>query len=225
MDILIIAPQQPDLQTSTEIARVASGNTATILDGHVSRGKLALTLQTHQFDIMHYAGHGTYDVLELSDGPVTADELQTMVQGQKRLKLIVLNSCLGAGTAAELHNLLNVPVVMYQAAASDPAAIRYAEVLYAGLLAKVPLHEAHDRACGSIRRTCPGLPDAQLPVLINGLMNEFPEFQTEVLMRLTRLEQQMRIVVERHTWQEFIPTALLFALLVMAVIDFFVKHN
>jgi hypothetical protein len=218
MNILIVAPAAANLQTAPEIARVASGNSPTILDGYVSRGKLQMALQTRQFDVLHFATHGDYALLQMSDGPLAVGELATMIEGQCRLKLIVLNACRSASTAAALHDAAGTPVVMYEAAADDLAAVRYAEVLYGALASDLTLHEAHDRAVDVLRKVF-DLDESNLPTLLNGTMNQFANIEN----RLGRLEEQMRQLLQRRGLQGDIQTFLLVLLLVAIVLDV-VRH-
>jgi hypothetical protein len=219
LNILIVAPSAPDLALAPEIARVASGNTPTILDQYVSRAKLATTLKAGQFDVIHFAGHSAYDVLAMSDGPLTADELQTMTAAQCHLQMVVLNSCRSAGMAAELHDALHVPVIFHQADAADQASVRYAEVLYGALGADVDLHEAHERARGAVRRAFPSVEESQLPVLMNGDMREREVFQADVIRRLERLEERVSEMMRRSPWHSNVQIVLLTAVLAVLLVD------
>ena len=221
MNILIVAPSS-DLNVAPEIARVASGNSPVILDQYVSRARLATTLQTRQFEVVHFASHGSYDVLELSDGPVAVAEVANMLSGQCALKLIVLNACNSAGTAAILHDELYVPVVMYQAKANDGPAIRYAEALYDALGRGVGLREAHDRARDSIRKIF-NIAESELPVLMNGSMTATDKRLDGIESRISKLEASMSELLRRNRSRLDLQTALI-ALLLIAILVDVIRH-
>jgi hypothetical protein len=196
---------------------VASGNHAVILDGYVSRGRLNQALRAQQFDVVHFALHGDYDQLQLSDGAVTVDELETMFSGQKHLQLIVLNACRSGGIAATLHNSLQVAVIWHQADTIDDAAVRYAEVLYTALLSGVGVHLAHERARDTISRMFPQYDN--YPSLINGAMSELSDFQSNVLKRLDALESEMKRLSRGPILQANAQTVLMLVLVLLTVYD------
>nr|WP_284445026.1 CHAT domain-containing protein [Microbacterium yannicii] len=103
--------------------------------------------------VIHYIGHGAYDesteagtlVLETEQGrarDVSGEQLGEMLQDERSLRLVVLNSCEGARTSyvdpfsgvatALLH--IDVPaVIAMQFEISDVAAVAFSESLYTSL--------------------------------------------------------------------------------------------
>ncbi len=116
--------------------------------------------------VLHFIGHGDFDpdwaegylVLEdeASKGhPINASDLATLLATQPTLRLVFLNACQGAQTAAE--NLFGgiayrlgqqgIPgVIAMQFPVTDDAAIALSEVFYRGLADGLPVDTALTRA-------------------------------------------------------------------------------
>ncbi|MGN6171312.1 MAG: CHAT domain-containing protein, partial [Solirubrobacteraceae bacterium] len=112
--------------------------------------------------VLHYIGHGAYDartesgilVLENSDGhphEVTGEELGSLLQDERSLRLVVLNSCEGArashvdpfsGAASSLVECGIPAVVGMQFEITDEAAITFAGRLYEALVQGFPIDAA-----------------------------------------------------------------------------------
>jgi hypothetical protein len=106
-----------------------------------------------EIHVLHYIGHGAYDgrseggilVLEDDNGnphEVTGEELGSLVQDERSLRLVVLNSCEGArsshvdpfsGVATSLVQYGIPAVVGMQFEITDEAAIAFAGRLYAAI--------------------------------------------------------------------------------------------
>ena len=122
--------------------------------------------------VLHYIGHGAYDeasesgilVLETAHGrahDVSGEELGTMLQDERSLRLVVLNSCEGArtsridpfsGVAASLMEFEIPAVIAMQFEITDEAAIAFSESLYTELVQGLPV----DAALGPARRAIVG---------------------------------------------------------------------
>jgi hypothetical protein len=112
--------------------------------------------------VLHYIGHGAYDartesgilVLENSDGQpheVTGEELGSLLQDERSMRLVVLNSCEGArashvdpfsGAASSLVECGIPAVVGMQFEITDEAAITFAGRLYSALVQGFPIDAA-----------------------------------------------------------------------------------
>jgi CHAT domain-containing protein/Kelch motif protein len=112
--------------------------------------------------VLHYIGHGAYDartesgilVLENSEGQpheVTGEELGSLLQDERSLRLVVLNSCEGArashvdpfsGAASSLVECGIPAVVGMQFEITDEAAITFAGRLYNALVQGFPIDAA-----------------------------------------------------------------------------------
>lgn len=138
--------------------------------------------QRDDVHIIHFIGHGAYSeltqgrlVLEHRDGApheVTGRDLGTSLQDEKKLRLVVLNSCEGArtslsdafaGVAAGLLEFDIPAVVGMQFVISDGAAIAFSESLYSALADGQPV----DAAMGPARRAIVAESDVEFgtPVL------------------------------------------------------------
>lgn len=136
-----------------------------------------------EIHIIHYIGHGAYDeateagilVLERSDGradEVGGDRLGAMLQDERSLRLVVLNSCEGArtslvdpfsGTATSLIEFDIPAVIGMQFEITDHAAIAFSDALYRGLAQGMPV----DAAVAPARRAIMAIREAEFgtPVL------------------------------------------------------------
>ncbi|MDR7187382.1 hypothetical protein J2Y46_000198 [Microbacterium sp. BE35] len=118
--------------------------------------------------VLHYIGHGAYDeatdagilVLETAQGradDVSGQRLGTMLQDERSLRLVVLNSCEGArtsvvdpfsGVATRLLEFDIPAVVGMQFEITDAAAIAFSRSLYTGIANGASI----DAAIGPARR-------------------------------------------------------------------------
>jgi hypothetical protein len=139
--------------------------------------------ESDEIHIIHYIGHGAYDeateagilVLERSDGradEVGGDRLGAMLQDERSLRLVVLNSCEGArtslvdpfsGTATSLLEFDVPAVIGMQFEITDHAAIAFSDALYRGLAQGMPV----DAAVAPARRAIMAIREAEFgtPVL------------------------------------------------------------
>jgi hypothetical protein len=110
--------------------------------------------------VFYYIGHGAFDpdsnsgliALQTGDGNyMNASQLGTLIADQKKLRLVLLNSCEGAlgseldifsSTAATLVQSGIPAVLAMQTKVSDRAAIRFAQYLFEGLSMGKPLESA-----------------------------------------------------------------------------------
>lgn len=153
--VLIAIPDQPELDTATEKKEILAALEplkevvqATVLEGNVSRKRIADTLAAEEYHVFHFIGHGDFaddrSVLVMSD-VLGAEELldQHRMAGLFRnhpsMKLVVLNSCRGGqlsaskpfvGMAAELVRLGIPAVIAMQYEIVDDEAICFAGTLY-----------------------------------------------------------------------------------------------
>jgi CHAT domain len=116
--------------------------------------------------VLHYIGHGAYDrrvkggilVFEDAHGApqeVTGEELGSLLQNKRSLRLVVLNSCEGArgsaidpfsGVASSLVEFDFPAVIGMQFEITDDAAIKFSERLYSALVQGFPVDAALTRA-------------------------------------------------------------------------------
>lgn len=120
----------------------------------------------NEWHILHFIGHGAFDedrkegvlVMEDADGKakrVESDGLRVLVQGRSRLRLVVLNSCLGtegddsqpfSSVAAGLIQSGIPAVIAMQSEISDDAAREIAETFYKSLALNMPVDAAMTEA-------------------------------------------------------------------------------
>ncbi len=164
------ADQQP-LDVAAEKERIASALQpleeqglvkVTYLDGPETWPRLIDALRPNETHILHFIGHGMLDeqrqegvlVMEAESGEsyfVGSDLMRILMQGKTRLRLVVLNSCLGA-QASEGEPLSSVAVGLVRAGVpaviamqfevSDRAAQIIASTFYKSLALNFPVDAA-----------------------------------------------------------------------------------
>ena len=134
----------------------------TFIEGPDTWERLIDALLPNQTHILHFIGHGAFDeknsegvlVMEDADGRavrIDSERLRVLVQGKSRLRLVVLNSCLGTqGDEAQPFSSMaaglvrsGVPaVIAMQFEISDHAAREIAETFYRSLALNLPVDAA-----------------------------------------------------------------------------------
>ncbi|HEV7992847.1 MAG TPA: CHAT domain-containing protein [Gemmatimonadaceae bacterium] len=156
--VLLAIPEQPTLDTATEkreilaaLAPLAESVQITVLEGAVSRRRIADALAEHEYHVFHFIGHGDFAndravlVMNGADGGnelVDQDRMAGLFRNHPSLKLVVLNSCRGGelsaskpfvGMGAELVKLGIPAVIAMQYEIRDDEAICFARTLYQSL--------------------------------------------------------------------------------------------
>lgn len=134
----------------------------TFIEGPDTWKRLYDTLFRNETHILHFIGHGAFDedkkegvlVMEDADGKakrIESEGLRVLVQGRSRLRLIVLNSCLGtegddsqpfSSVASGLIQSGVPAVIAMQSEISDDAAKEIAETFYKSLALNMPVDTA-----------------------------------------------------------------------------------
>ena len=132
------------------------------IEGPNTWERLIDALLPNQTHILHFIGHGAFDekqsegvlIMEDADGLATridSERLRVLVQGKSRLRLVVLNSCLGtqgdegqpfSSMAAGLVRSGIPAVIAMQFEISDHAAQEIAETFYRSLALNMPVDAA-----------------------------------------------------------------------------------
>lgn len=201
MKILIVAPAKNLAQT--EIPFVSSGNRPTILSGMVTIDHLETALCAGRFDVVHFAQHGSYGVLQMSDGMLNDDQLVRALQPQvPGLRLVVINACNSAGIAARIHNDLRVATIAHEAPIDDRLAVVYARELYKALHSAPDLHAADDAAFRAleVEAKMNGITGYARPILVNGDMTALHTLEKAVADLQQEQADLRRIVAELVRW-------------------------
>jgi hypothetical protein len=182
MKILIIAytdPAMPLAQQYPELARIATGNTPTIISGPaVSLGLVERTLDTDQFEVIHIVGHGSNKLLQLLDGPVTIAWLIRRLRAQRNLRMCFFNSCDSAEMGAEIHTQLQVVVIAQRPNLGDAAGANFAYNFYGAVSRGASYNDAFYEARASNDAL---FPDELHPLLMDGASMDQTRFQTELV--------------------------------------------
>jgi tetratricopeptide (TPR) repeat protein len=170
--VVIASPKDvPPLDTDAEKQRInealkpltAQGLVdVTYIEGPDTWERMIDALLPNRTHILHYIGHGAFDeknsegvlIMEDSDGMavrIDSERLRVLVQGKSRLRLVVLNSCLGtqgdegqpfSSMAAGLVRSGIPAVIAMQFEISDHAAQEIAETFYTSLALNMPVDAA-----------------------------------------------------------------------------------
>jgi tetratricopeptide (TPR) repeat protein len=170
--VVIASPSdETPLDAATEKSRIETAlkplTTKNLLDVTFIEGpdtweRLIDALLPNRTHILHFIGHGAFDekngegvlVMEDAEGKgarIDSERLRVLVQGKSRLRLVVLNSCLGtSGDVAQPFSSMaaglvrsGVPaVIAMQFEISDQAAREIAETFYTSLALNYPVDAA-----------------------------------------------------------------------------------
>lgn len=170
--VIIASPSdETPLDTTAEKDRITSALQplvargvvdVTFIEGPDTWERLIAALLPNRTHILHFIGHGAFDekhregvlVMEDADGQairIDSERLRVLVQGKSRLRLVVLNSCLGTrGDEAQPFSSMaaglvrsGVPaVIAMQFEISDTAAREIAETFYRSLALNMPVDAA-----------------------------------------------------------------------------------
>lgn len=175
--------ERRNLETALEPLRREGLVELTWLNRATLRDLARRVSEPDEIHVIHYIGHGAYSeeneagilVLETPEGrahDVAGEEIGAMLQDERALRLVVLNSCDGArtshidpfsGVATSLIEFDIPAVVGMQFEITDLAAIAFSESLYTGLAHGMPI----DAAVGPARRAIMAMTTAEFgtPVL------------------------------------------------------------
>ena len=170
--VVIASPSdEVPLDTSAEKERIAAALQpltaqgmieVTYIEGPDTWERLLEALLPNRTHILHFIGHGAFDedmgegvlVMEDAEGRATridSERLRVLVQGKSKLRLVVLNSCLGTeGSDAQPFSSMaaglvrsGVPaVIAMQFEISDNAARKIAQTFYTSLALNLPVDAA-----------------------------------------------------------------------------------
>jgi len=170
--VVIASPSDEiPLDTSAEKERIAAALQpltvqgmieVTYIEGPDTWERLLEALLPNRTHILHFIGHGAFDedmgegvlVMEDAEGRATridSERLRVLVQGKSKLRLVVLNSCLGTeGSDAQPFSSMaaglvrsGVPaVIAMQFEISDNAARKIAQTFYTSLALNLPVDAA-----------------------------------------------------------------------------------
>ncbi|HYN23730.1 MAG TPA: CHAT domain-containing protein [Pyrinomonadaceae bacterium] len=170
--VVIASPNdETPLDTSAEKERIAAALRpltaqgmieVTYLEGPDTWERLLEALLPNRTHILHFIGHGAFDedmgegVLVMEDADrramrIDSERLRYLVQGKSRLRLVVLNSCLGTeGSDAQPFSSMaaglvrsGIPaVIAMQFEISDNAARKIAQTFYTSLALNLPVDAA-----------------------------------------------------------------------------------
>lgn len=202
----------------------------TFIEGPDTWQQLYDTLFRNETHILHFIGHGAFDedkkegvlVMENADGKakrIESEGLRVLVQGRSRLRLVVLNSCLGtegddsqpfSSVASGLIQSGVPAVIAMQSEISDDAAKEIAETFYKSLALNMPVDTAITEARRKIYLFDLGSLEWATPILYmqvrDGQLFQFKEVVTGSVPRVPGASppeaETIAVLVESGSRQE-----------------------
>jgi hypothetical protein len=93
MRVLVIAPDQPGINTRPEIRQIQRRHHMSVLDGTVTATDIYECCRETHFDVHHYATHSGPDGVELSNQVIFGPEEIAQVARLKETQTLFFNSC------------------------------------------------------------------------------------------------------------------------------------
>lgn len=100
MRVLVIAPDQPGLNTKPEIRQIQRRHHMSVLDGTVTAEDIYQACRETKFDVHHYATDSGHDGVLLSNGQIFTAEDIAQVARIHDTACLFFNSCNSSGIAA-----------------------------------------------------------------------------------------------------------------------------
>jgi CHASE2 domain-containing sensor protein len=193
LHLLAVIPSVPDLNVDAEkeqlnraVKDIEPPVTITFLEGIVTRERFSDALTTEDIDILHFVGHGKFEedrgylrlnLTEFDADWIDHEALGKLVLNRRALKLVVLNTCLGAemstshafsGIAPQLV-MCGVPaVVAMQYPITDREALTFVHAFYSALFQGSSRGSVEAAMCAgrtALDRDFPGTRAVGLPIL------------------------------------------------------------
>lgn len=183
--VLIIAPNM-GLSTLAEILSASSGFEPSILSGTVTRERALVEIGSGRHDIIYFGTHGQEHSLQMSDGIIEEDMLEHAVRQANNIRLLFINACRSAHTAAEVYNNTNVLYVIgWPFDVSDSLASLWARLFFEALrMEPANLRGASSTASESVIKSHHIDPD-EVPIVLNGRIEA-------MVLENKRLQEAMR---------------------------------
>lgn len=100
MRVLIVAPDQPGINTIPEVRLIQAWHHTSTLNGRVTSEDIFRACQDTAFDVIHFATHGGPDGVLLSDGEVFSAEDVAQVARLRETGEVFFNACETGSIAA-----------------------------------------------------------------------------------------------------------------------------
>lgn len=219
MKILIIAPDS-DLNTHVDLIAAMGGNTATSLHGIVPVREVLNAIASGQYDAIHFASHGEKDALLMSDGMIDEEQLETAIKRSadtgSQIKMVFLNACQSITAGIYIHSPREGSpsfVIGWRTDVKDEVAGAFAVRFYQALSANgEDVHDAFDSGVYAVRRT---YPDAEIPLLLNGRIQDLRIAMNDMIVRFSSLEKELQ---KERTQTRIVPIWMFIVFLLVAFV-------
>lgn len=142
-----------------------NGNQVTVLDGLVTVRETLQMISSGGYQVVHFAGHGCEDAIEVSDGVIPKHLLEDAFRAAGTVELVILGACRSIGVGALLY-MAGVPrVLSWRADVKDEVAGVWARAFYSSLKLSGDIWDATFAASEAVRRM-----GEEPPIYLNGRM-------------------------------------------------------
>jgi len=192
MRILIVAPEG-GLDTVGELYEAAGGNRPEFLTGTVTVREVQGHIASGAYDAVHFAGHGTREALQMSDGYLDMEQLESALSAADRtghpVKIVVLNACASIRNAVAIYGIAvggpSFVIGWRQAELPDRYAKEFAMRFWQAMrYDNEDVHQAFDSAVYALRALDP---TAEVPLLLNGRIDDLRNAMRALTHELTEL--------------------------------------
>ena len=206
MRILVVASQSK-LQTVEDWMSSMNGNQVTVLDGLVTGREVLQSIASGGYQVVHFAGHGCEDAIEVSDGVIPKHLLEDAFRAARTVELVILGACRSIGVGALLY-MAGVPrVLSWRADVDDQIAGTWARAFYSSLRLTGDIWDATQTASAAVLRI-----GAEPPIYLNGRM-ALLETEVKRLQKRTKFGGMSTWLVGTLTVYGILIAAILMALL------------
>lgn len=162
MRVLVIAPDA-QLQNVEDWVASASGNWLTVLNHTVSVREALSAIASGNYQIVHFATHGSETVLAVSDGVIPGHLLENALRAAGCIELVVLGACKSVQIGASLYKAGVPRVLSWRDLVADRAATEWARAFYQSLRMTENIWEATETAADAVRAI-----GQEPPIYLNG---------------------------------------------------------
>lgn len=185
MKTLVIAPKSNIDAIAEIIAASGLGETQTLY-GMVAGREVISTVANGNFGILVFVLDSNTKFLEMSDGLLNTDELENAIQHSGTIYLVVLSSCEGLGTAAEIYLGGVSYAIGWQRQVGDKVASEFTSTFLRAYRLNRNIHDSYDLAVSALRKF---YPTEDAPILLNGRDRGY---QSQIEDMATQIIRQQR---------------------------------
>lgn len=199
MNILLIAPTEPDLTYQAEELKsiLQSDNFVTPLVGVVTLVDVINALKKH-YEVVWFVGHSSEISLALTDGALLVRDLAPLVRNSR---LLILNSCRSVDMAGKIRDATSLDVIAHLGEADDRSAFRFGATFIQNLKhSGGNFKKAFDASVESGSTDYVFLRAGRWSLMVDDLTKAMFELKTEIALltqRITTVEKALEVALKQ----------------------------